>query len=148
MLVKEIMTKRIFCISETGTVEEAGQYMKNLGIGVLPVVREGIDNGKAKGIITDRDIVIRAVAEGLDPSQTSVKDIMTTDIQFCRDREDIKDVSQKMEDKQIRRMVVYDDDDRLIGIVSIGDISVNTDTDLAGRTLQKISEPPKERVER
>jgi len=93
-------------------------------------------------MITDRDIVIRAVAEGRDPSATRVRDVMTPEIVWCFEDQDVSEAAQLMRDKQIRRIAVVNHDKRLVGMVSLGDLAVDThDENLAGATLEAVSEP-------
>jgi CBS domain-containing protein len=100
------------------------------------------DRDRLVGMLTDRDIAVRAVAEGYDPWTDHVKDAMTPDIVYCFEDQDVKEAAQLMKEKQIRRLVVLNRDKRLVGIVSLGDLAVDTgDEKLAGETLEQISEP-------
>ena len=93
-------------------------------------------------MLSDRDITIRATAAGRDPTKTKVAEIMSTDIAYCLEDQDVDEAVSLMEVRQIRRLPVLDQNKRLVGIVSLGDIAVHTgDRDLAGETLQEISEP-------
>jgi CBS domain-containing protein len=139
MLVKDVMTARVECAYPDTTLREAAQKMKKLDVGSLPVY--GPDDRLA-GIISDRDITIRAVAEGLDPSAAKVQDSMTPGIVYCYEDQDISDAAHMMEQNQIRRLVVLNRDKRMVGIVSLGDLAVDTgDEQMAGHTLEAISEP-------
>jgi CBS domain-containing protein len=139
MQVKDVMTSDVECISPDTTLRVAAQKMKELDIGPLPVCG---DDDRLTGMITDRDIAIRAVAEGLDPSTAQVRDIMTPNIVYCFEDQDISDAAHMMEQNQIRRLVVLNHDKRLVGILSLGDIAVDTgDEQLAGHTLEAVSEP-------
>jgi CBS domain-containing protein len=139
MQVKEIMTSGVECVSPDTTLREAAQKMKELDVGPLPICG---DDDRLAGIITDRDITVRAVAAGLDPSTAKARDIMTPDIIYCFEDQDISDAAHMMEQNQIRRLVVLNRDKRLVGIVSLGDLAVDTgDEQLAGHTLEAVSEP-------
>jgi CBS domain-containing protein len=133
------MTQGCECIGPDATIQEAAQKMRDLGVGPLPVCGE---NDRLIGMITDRDITIRAVAEGEDPCSACVRDVMTPDIVCCFEDQDIEEAAQMMEQKQIRRLVVLNRDKRLVGILSLGDLAVQTrDERLAGEALERISEP-------
>ena len=106
--------------------------------GPLPVC----DNDRLAGLITDRDIAVRAVAEGCDPRTTTVKDVMTPDVVYCFEDQDVQEAAQLMREHQVRRLVVLNRDKRLVGIVSLGDLAVETgDEKLSGRTLEHVSLP-------
>jgi CBS domain-containing protein len=138
MKVSEIMTTEFEKIDADNTLFEAAQKMKSFNIGFLPV-QEG---DKLIGLLTDRDIVIRGLAEGLDPRRTSVKDIASTDIVYCFEDESVEDAARLMEDNQVRRLIVVDHEQKPIGIVSIGDIAVKSGQEqLAGEILERVSEP-------
>jgi CBS domain-containing protein len=139
MRVKEIMTASVECISPSTTIQDAARMMKELDIGPLPVCG---DNDRLAGIVTDRDIAIRAVAEGLDPATTKVREIMTPHIVYCFEDQDVSDAAHMMEQKQIRRLVVLNHDKRLVGILSLGDLAIDIgDEQLVGHTLEAVSEP-------
>jgi CBS domain-containing protein len=143
MQVSEIMTPRVECTRPDATLREAAQMMRDLDVGPLPVCG---DNDRLEGIITDRDIVIRAVSEGQDPSKIPVRDVMTPGIIYCYEDQDVSEAAQLMEENQVRRIVVLNSDKRLVGIVSLGDLAVDThDEQLAGHTLEAVSEPAKPR---
>jgi CBS domain-containing protein len=93
-------------------------------------------------MLTDRDITIRATADGREPSRTKVAEVMSTDVAYCLEDQEVAEAVSLMETRQIRRLPVLSQDKRLVGIVSLGDIAVHAgDRDLAGETLQEISEP-------
>jgi CBS domain-containing protein len=139
MLVKEVMTSGVECISPDATLREAAQKMKEFDVGLLPVCG---DDDRLAGMITDRDITLRAVADGLDPSVALVKDSMTPKVIYCFEDQEISDAAHMMEQNQVRRLVVLNRDKRLIGILALGDLAVDVgDDQLAGHTLEAISEP-------
>lgn len=139
MLVKDIMTRDVQCGRPGMTIQEAAQKMKDLDVGPLPICG---DDDRLSGIITDRDIVIRAVAEGKDPRTTQVRDILTPDIVYCFEDQDVGEAARIMEARQVRRLVVFDHEKRLTGILSLGDLAVKTRDDrLAGEAIEAVSEP-------
>ena len=138
MQVKEVMTRGAECVAPDATLQEAAQKMKGLDVGPLPVC----DNNRLVGMLTDRDITVRAVAEGKDPRTSRVRDVMTEGITYCFEEDDVADAARLMKEKQIRRLVVLNRDKRLAGIVSLGDLAVETgDEHLAGKTLERVSQP-------
>ena len=138
MLVTDVMTRGAECIGPTNSLQAAAQKMRNLNVGVLPIC----DNDLLVGMITDRDITVRAVADGLDIRLTTVKDVMTPDVVYCFDDQDVQEAANLMQEQQVRRLVVLNRDKRLIGIVSLGDLAVETgDENMAGKTLEEVSLP-------
>jgi len=138
MRVSQVMTRNATCISPDATVQEAARQMKNLDVGSLPVC----ENDRLIGFITDRDVAVRTVAEGHDPRVNRVRGTMTPGIVYCYEDEDAEEAAKRMREKQIRRLPVLNRDKRLVGIVSLGDLAVEThDENLSGRTLGRISEP-------
>lgn len=139
MKVHEIMTRNARCISPEATVGHAATQMRDLDVGSLPVCGE---HGKLVGMITDRDIVIRSVAEGANPNSRLVQSVMSPDIVYCFAEDDVEEAAETMEAEQIRRLVVLDENKRLVGILSLGDLAVRCHDDkLSGGTLEQISEP-------
>jgi CBS domain-containing protein len=139
MQVHDVMTGGVECASPNATLQEAARRMRELDIGPLPVCG---DNDRLVGMLTDRDIVVRAVAEGHDPKTTRVRDVMTPSVIYCFGDQDVTDAARLMKENQIRRLVVLNRDKRLIGIVSLGDLAVDAgDEELVGATLEAVSEP-------
>jgi CBS domain-containing protein len=137
MKVRDVMTKGAECATPSMTLQDAARKMKNLDVGPLPVC----DNDRLVGMLTDRDITVRATAEGCDPKTTRVKDVLTPDVTYCYEDQDAQEAARLMQEAQIRRLVVLNRDKRLVGIVSLGDLAVETgDERLAGKTLEKVSE--------
>jgi CBS domain-containing protein len=123
----------------TASLQEAARKMRDLDVGPLPVCG---DNDRLVGMLTDRDITVRAVAEGQDPKTARVQDIMTPDITYCFEDQDITEAARLMEEKQIRRLVVLNRDKRLVGIVSLGDLAVKTgDKKVSSEALEQVSQP-------
>jgi CBS domain-containing protein len=132
------MTADVHTISPDATIEEAAQEMRDGDFGVMPV---GEDE-QLLGVITDRDITIRAVAEGKDLS-TPVRDIMSEGVIWAHEDDSLEEAAQLMSDHQIRRLPVVDADQRLVGIVALGDFAVEgSDIGSVADTLSEISSPP------
>ena len=138
MLLRDMMTAKIEDIPADATLMQAAKKMKLLDIGAIPV-RE---NDRLVGMITDRDIAVRAVAEGRNPKEMPVREAMSPDICFCYEDESVESAAKLMEAKQIRRLPVFDRSERAIGMVSLGDLAVrNHDDRLSGEVLERVSRP-------
>src|SRR5262245_8906083 len=139
MRVSEVMTGNVECVRPDTSVQEAARKMKELDVGPLPVCG---DDDRLAGILTDRDIAVRAVAEGRDARTTKVRDAMTPEVIYCFEDQDVKEASRLMKEHQVRRLIVLDRNKRLVGIISLGDLAVETgDQRMAGATVQAVSEP-------
>jgi CBS domain-containing protein len=138
MKISEVMTRDVESATPEMTLQKAAIKMRDLDVGSLPVTDE---TGKVIGVLTDRDIAIRAVASGADPTATTVDEAMTAEVVFCRDDQDIEDAAELMRDRQIRRLIILDKNDRLAGIIALGDIAVECDETMVGATLEAVSEP-------
>ena len=142
MKVFETMTPDVLMVGPAGTLAEAARLMKENDIGTLPVC----DAGRLVGMLTDRDITVRATAEGRDPRVTRVEEVMTPEVICCLESDDVKQAADVMQRAQLRRLLVIDGEGRLAGIVSLGDIVLQTGDDkLAGETLERVSEPTADR---
>lgn len=142
MRLKDIMTPEVEVIAPDATIQEAARKMQRLDVGPLPVC----DGDRLIGMLTDRDITIRAVAEGCDPTTTSVREAMTPDIVYCFEDQDVQEAARLMEQYQIRRLPILNRDKRLVGIVSLGDMAVSTsEPQQAGAVLGQVSEPAEPR---
>jgi CBS domain-containing protein len=138
MQVFEVMTPDVVSVGPEATLMEAAQAMKDLDVGPLPIC----EGDSLIGVITDRDITVRATARGFDPRTTEVRQVMTPDIVFCREGDDVRQAARLMQDAQLRRLLVVNPKGRLVGIVSLGDIALQAGQDeLTGQTLEKVSEP-------
>lgn len=135
MLVKEIMSPIVETIEEGNTLKNAARRMRDLDIGCL-IVRKG-DN--VAGIVTDRDITCYGVADGLDFDALVVGDVMSKDIIWCSENEDVEDAVRLMETQQLRRLPVLDDERNLVGLISLGDVSLNLSHDLTGQVVRAVS---------
>jgi len=121
MRLRSLMHGSIQTVAPGASLAEAARKMASQDIGSLPVCSEP---HKIVGLITDRDITVRAVARGLDPNRTRVQDVMTREVLSCRADSDVKQVCELMERKQVRRLVVTDGENAPIGVVSLGDIAL------------------------
>src|SRR5262252_10384553 len=121
MQLKEIMTPGVEVIAPEATIREAAEKMRHLDIGPLPVC----DGERLVGMLTDRDITVRAVADGRDPVTTQVREVMTSDIVYGFDDQDVQDAARLMEQYQIRRLPVLNRSKDLVGIVALGDLAVH-----------------------
>lgn len=138
MQVKEIMTYNAETINTDATLQQAAQKMKAREIGCLPVC----EGQEVVGMITDRDIAIRACAEDKEPSTTLVQGIMTPEVFYCFEDDDIHEAAEIMEDKSIHRLLVLSTYNKPIGFVSLADFAVKSrDERLAWEILERISEP-------
>lgn len=138
MQVREVMTANVECVFPRATLVDAARKLKKLDVGSLPVCGDG---NQVIGLVTDRDIVIRAVADGRSMHETKVQDIMTPQVECCFEDQPVEQAAQIMHDKQIRRLIVLNRDKHLAGILSLGDIAIDTDEDIAGHALEGISQP-------
>lgn len=138
MKVKDIMTPNAECISPDASLEDAARRMRELDVGPLPVCGQD----RLVGMITDRDIAVRAVAEGRDPKTTHVSDVMTEKVVYCFEDQGLEEAAQIMREKQIRRLIVLNRDKRMVGIVTLGDLATESgDRQHVGEVLQDVSEP-------
>ena len=136
MKVSDAMSRDVQIASPTQTIRDAAKMMAKIDAGVLPVG----ENDRLVGMITDRDITIRAVAEGKAPT-TKVRDIMSDEVLYCFDDQDLDEVAQNMSDTKVRRLPVVNREKRLVGIISLGDLARNEDAGRTGQTVSHISEP-------
>lgn len=138
MQLSEIMTPNVKVVQPDSTLREAAHEMRQQDVGMLPVC----DGDRLVGTVTDRDIVVRAVAEGRDLDELDVSQVMTPEVLYCFDDQEIEDAATVMNDHQVRRLPILNRDMHLVGIVSLGDVSVRTgENQLAGETLEGVSEP-------
>ena len=137
MKVSEVMTAQVVTARPEAPITEVAQTMARIESGAVPVVSDG----KVVGLITDRDIVIRVIAEGGALSQP-VSEVMSTEVETCREEDNVADAAGLMASKQIRRLVVLNEAGRLTGILSLGDIAVDYGAKAVGKTLEDISAAP------
>ena len=136
MRVSEAMSRDVRIASPEQTICEAARMMGEIDAGVLPVG----EKDRLVGIITDRDIAVRAVAEDKPPS-TKVRDVMSREVLYCYDDQEIDEVATNMGDEQVRRMPVVNRDKRLVGIVSLSDVAQTGNATTTGRAIADISAP-------
>ena len=136
MKVSDVMTREAQTISPNQTAKEAASFMLSTDSGSIPV----IDGERLVGMITDRDIAVRGVAKGFAPD-TPVSELMTRDCITAREDDDVSTIASKMSEAQVRRLPVIDGDEKLCGIVSLGDLSRDGDDQSASQALAGISQP-------
>jgi CBS domain-containing protein len=138
MLLKDIMTPDVEVVSPGDTLEEAARKMAELDVGPMPVC----EGRRVVGMLTDRDITVRATAAGCDPKATLICEAMTQDITCCYDDQEVYDAARLMMEKQVRRLPVLNRANELVGIVSLGDLVTDADDQARpGEVLKKVSEP-------
>ena len=141
MKAQEIMSKNPTCVTADTPLVEAARLMKTENIGVVPVV-ESTGSKRLVGVLTDRDIAIRAVAEGRDGATTSVGHVMSSDVRTSAPDDSVEDVMELMGREQVRRIPIVDDRGNLVGIVAQADIVLEApDNRKAEKTVEKISQP-------
>ena len=139
MQIRDIMTTNVELINRDTPLAEAARRMRDLDVGLVPVH----DGSRLVGMLTDRDITVRAVAEGRDPGATPVRDVMTAEIIYCYDDQDVSEAAQLMQEKQIRRLPILSRGTKqLVGIVSLGDLAVKGgEQKMSGSVLEVVSQP-------
>lgn len=135
MKVKEAMHKNVQWCEPTTSVSTLANIMKAEDIGSIPIG----ENDRLIGMVTDRDLAIRAVAQGGNLSKKTAKDVMSEGIIYCRENEDIEDAIHLMEDKKVRRLPVINDKKRMVGILSLGDVSHAVGQSLSGELIKSVS---------
>lgn len=138
MKLKDVMTPNVEVIRPDAPLQEAAALMKSLDVGSLPVC----DGRRLQGMLTDRDITIRATAEGRDPRQTPVREVMTPETIYCFEDQEASEAARLMEQRQIRRLPILNRSKDLVGIVALGDLATDMPNDKrVGEVLEGISEP-------
>jgi CBS domain-containing protein len=138
--IAEVMTARPRAVTEQTSVREAARLMEEEDVGSLPIVSDG---ARLVGIVTDRDIAIRAVGRGLDPEQTSVGDIASTEVYALTPDDDLNDALETMARAQVRRLPIVVRENELVGMVSQADVARATKEKTAGEIVEAISQPPR-----
>jgi CBS domain-containing protein len=136
MKISDVMTRDVETIRPDQTAQDAARFMLKAEAGSIPVT----DGDRLLGMITDRDIAVRGVAKGHGPD-TPVSELMTGDVICARVGDDVRDVASRMSEAQVRRLPVIDEDEKLCGIVSLGDLSRETDGQSAAQALEGVSQP-------
>jgi CBS domain-containing protein len=135
MKISDCMTRQVRTIAPERSIQDAARLMAEMDVGALPVG----DNDRLVGMITDRDIAVRAVGEGKGP-QTPIRDVMSEEIKYCYEDDELEDVARNMGDIQVRRLPVLNREKRLVGIVALGDLaSSDADNECVGEALEGIS---------
>ena len=135
--ISEIMSREVSVLNPSSTLRQAAEQMKAQDVGSVPVC----DGQKLVGMITDRDIAVRAVAEGRDPNATRVSDVMSGDVVWCFEDASTEEVAAKMADRQVRRVPVVNRDQKLVGIVALADLATSQQgSDVKADALEGISE--------
>lgn len=133
MRVSDRMTREVEIAAPGQTIREAAQIMALRDIGALPVA----DGGRLIGVVTDRDIAVRAVASGRSPD-TPIREVMSAEIKYCYEDQSVEDVMRNMADIQVRRLPVVNREKRLVGVISLGDLTLGSEPE-AGQALREIS---------
>ena len=136
MIVSDVMTAEVQLCTPDDTLEDAAHAMAALGVGMLPVT----DSERLVGIVTDRDIAIRGIGMSRGPD-SRIGDVMTADVRYCYDDQDVDEVCASMGDIQVRRLPVLNRDKRLVGIIALGDIALAQQGNGTSATLSRISRP-------
>ena len=137
MQLKEFINYRVEVVHPSDTLQHAAEKMKELDVGSMPVC----EGQHLVGMLTDRDITIRATAQGQDPTTTEVRDVMTPDVLYCFENQEVEEAARMMRENQIRRLFVLNEDEELVGVTSLGELATVTgDRAMAGETLERISE--------
>lgn len=137
MNISEIMTHGVECIEPSKPISIAAEKMRDLDIGFLAVC----DDDRLVGTVTDRDIAIRSVAQGRDPRLAPVEEIMSPSVFYCYEDQEVSEAARRMQEKEVRRMLVLNRQKRLVGVLSLGDIAkASSEKNIAGETLGEIAE--------
>ncbi|MGQ0505029.1 MAG: CBS domain-containing protein [Myxococcaceae bacterium] len=138
MEIRELMTGVFETLPPTASVRECAERMREIDVGFMPIQ----DNGKTVGVVTDRDLVLRAIADGMDPSKTPLQQVMSGDLVSCHEQDDVQEAMELMEQNQVRRLLVLDGNDQLVGILSLGDLATALDGEsMGGEVLGRVSDP-------
>ena len=136
-LIRDIMTRDVATVPVDATLQQAAERMRALDVGSLPVT-----DGKAlAGMVTDRDIAVRGVAEGMIPQEALVRDVMTADVRWCGEDDPVEQVLEEMGEQQVRRLAVLNGAREVVGIVALGDLATRQSGEHIDEALREISEP-------
>jgi len=137
MKVHEVMTAQVVTAKPDATIQSVAKTMAEIDSGAIPIV----DGGKVVGLVTDRDIVLRVVAQGGD-LKAPISSVMTDEVLSCQEEDNVADAVGKMAARQVRRLVVYNEAGKLAGILSLGDVAQDFGAKQVGHALEEISETP------
>lgn len=136
--IREVMTRDVEVLGPRDTLRDAAERMRALNVGALPV----LEGPRVVGMLTDRDIVVRAIALGMNSADTSVEEAMTADVQFCAEEDTVEQVLARMRDSRVRRFIVVDEEEHLRGIIALGDLVTLENEQRVGEALAGISDSP------
>jgi CBS domain-containing protein len=134
--IRDVMTANPQSVEPSSTIADAARLMRDSDVGSLPVV----EDGKLKGVVTDRDIAVRAVAEGKDPKGTKVGDVLSQDVVTIDPQQDLDEALRLMARHQVRRLPVVEEDGRLVGIIAQADVAQHGDDRKTGQVVEEISQ--------
>lgn len=137
MQLKDVMHKGFESVDSDDSIRRAAALMRTLDVGMLPVV----DHDRLVGTITDRDITVRATANGASPDQTPVSDVMSPGVVFGYEEDDVRKAAGTMEEARVRRLLVLDRADKCVGILYLGDLALEADEPLSGEVVREVSRP-------
>lgn len=138
MKLNEIMTQDVEVVHPDDTLQTAARKMRERDVGFLPVC----DGERLVGALSDRDVTVRAIAEGMDPLTTRVKDVVHSRVIWCFDNQNVSEAVRKMKENQVRRLIViHRDNKQLVGVVSLGDLANNGTEKMSSSVLQSVSSP-------
>lgn len=144
-MVNDIVTRDVKMVPPTATVAEAAKVMKESGVGAVPV----LDAPKVVGILTDRDIVVRVVAEDKDPHALQAKEVMSTGVFWCNANDTVDEAATTMEKHQVRRLLVRDSvSDQVVGVISLGDVALGATDRVAAEAIKEVSQDTPEQAPR
>lgn len=135
--VQDVMTRGVEVLNPHATLKQAAEMMQRFNIGTVPVC----DGDRLVGLVTDRDVVVRGIAMGHDPDTSRISSVMTEELETIHPDAGLEEAAELMRDRQIRRLLVVDEDRHLVGIVSLGDLAQEAEERTAAHTLERISEP-------
>lgn len=140
MKVQEIMTRRVICCTPETSIQEVARLMRDHNMGAVPVV-ESEDNPRPVGMVTDRDIAMRAIADGRDPARARARDCMSANVWTVRENENLEACTRVMEEHQVRRVPVVDDRGACCGIIAQADLAINGPAEQTAEVVREISQP-------
>ena len=138
MQLSEIMTAEVQVVDQGTSIRDAARKMKQTDVGAMPVV----EDGTVVGMLSDRDLAVRAVADGMEPDETTVGELMTPVVIHLYEDQTVQEAAEAMKERRVRRLIVFNRDDEPTGMLSIGDLAVRgLDKPAAGELLEAVSEP-------
>lgn len=137
MKIKEYMNSNVYCLKPNNTIKDCAKLMHDNHIGCIPVCN---DQNNIVGLVTDRDIILRGIACNKDTSETPVSEIMTCNVVYCNEDDDVEEIEEIMSQNQIRRLPIIDKNNKIVGIISLGDLvkNNNINNNVVSDTLENI----------